>query len=108
MSIPEERMARGMDPIKAMRYGLDECLIALGASYSDLADEDSWRYPVPGRHNGPHRPVTEAALCIVSRQSPKRCHCRPAECTGSAATPLEAERARRNGAAPVGCGLPGA
>jgi len=51
MSIPEERMARGMDLIKAMRYGLDECLIALGESYPDLADEDFWRYPVSGRHN---------------------------------------------------------
>jgi len=54
MSIPEERTARGMNLIKAMRYGLDECLIALGESYSDLADEDFWRCPESGRHNGPH------------------------------------------------------
>jgi hypothetical protein len=48
---PPPREARTTTLHSAISIGLDECLIALSESFSDLTDQEFWAEAVKGRHN---------------------------------------------------------
>jgi len=51
MAISEDCCARDMDLKKSMRFGLDECLVALRESYADLPDDAFHRFALEGHMN---------------------------------------------------------